>query len=80
MFFLCASAWALEGFFQPEQVELLEEELELSNIRVSQEILSNRQSSMLQSIVSLGHCTGIFCFKQWARINKQSTVWHKTQI
>ena len=58
MFYFCASAWALEGFFQPEQVELLVEELELSNIRVSQEILSNRQSSMLQSTVSLGHCTG----------------------
>ena len=60
MFYLCASAWALEGFFQPEQVELLEEELELSNIRISQEILSNRQSSMLRSTVSLGHCTGAF--------------------
>ena len=53
----------MEGFFQPEQVELLEEELELSNIRVSQEILSNRQSSMLQSTVSLGHCTGAFVSK-----------------
>ena len=34
--------------------------IKLSNMRVSQEILSNRQSSLLQSTVSLGNCTGAF--------------------
>ena len=58
MFFLLTTSWALEGFFQPEQIELLEEELELSNIRISQELLSNRQSTLLKSTVWLGHCTG----------------------
>ena len=60
IFLILNDSFAVEGFFQPEQMELLVEELELSNIRISTELLSNRNGSLLQSVVSLGHCSGVF--------------------
>ena len=60
LFLLINTSWALEGFFQPEQVELLSEELELSDIRISTELLQNRNGALLQSVVSLDHCSGVF--------------------
>ena len=60
IFLFLNSGFAVEGFFQPEQMELLAEELELSNIRISTDLLGNRNGSLLQSVVSLGNCSGVF--------------------
>ena len=57
---LSASAFAVEGMWQPEQLPLIEKDLKAKGISIKPESISNLTDFPMNAVVSLGGCSASF--------------------